>query len=93
MSQPTRVTADESLIYTCLGLIAKIVVNARNYDNEAIACIGSFAYEARVVGRLAALNVPHHHSAATPGAQVSRIAESVQDAISYLVCGVYHGLG
>ena len=90
MGQPPGVAADEALVDPRLGLVAQVVVDARDDDDQAIAGIRRLADQSGVVRGLAALDMAHDHAAAAPRAQVARIAQPVQHPIRHLVRRVDH---
>ena len=51
--QPRAVPADKAFVDPHLRLVAQIVVNARNDDDQTVAGIGRLADQPGVVGRLA----------------------------------------
>jgi hypothetical protein len=72
MGQPPGVAADEAFVDPGLGLVAQVVVDARDHHDQAIACIGRLADQSGIVRGLAALDVAHDHAAAAPGTHVVR---------------------
>src|SRR3546814_16531307 len=59
--------ADEGLIDALLRLLAQIVVNAGDNDDELVAGVGGACYQAGVVGRLARLHMTDDKAATVPG--------------------------
>ena len=85
--QPPGITADEAFVDPFLGLVAQIVVDARDHDDQSVARIRRLANQAGVVRRLAALDVADNHPPAIPFLIESRIAQATEDAVSQFVSG------
>ena len=67
-------SADESLIDALLRLLAQIVVNAGDDDDELVASVGGACYQAGVVGRLARL---HHLNGCDHGSGGAAIDDDI----------------
>ena len=88
MGEAPGVSANKALVDTSLGLVAQIVVNARDHHDEAITSVGRLADKAGVVLRLAALNMPDDHAPAAPRAGIVWIAEPVKNLVCHFIRGV-----
>lgn len=78
---PARVSSDEAFVDAFLRLIAQVVVNARDDNDEAISRIGRLADQPGVVGRLPALNMTHDHAAPVPTLLEPGVAEPAENAV------------
>ena len=64
--EPRAVPADEPLVDPLLSLVAQIVVNAGDDDDNSVACVCRLADQPGVVGRLAGLNMPDNKPSPVP---------------------------
>ncbi len=79
------ITTDEALVDPGLGLVSKVVVNTRNDDDQPVPRICRLADQARIVGRLSALDVTDHHATPIPRNMLLGVAQPTEDLVRHRV--------
>ncbi len=80
------VPSDKSLVYPGLGLVAQVVVYARNDDDQPVAGVGGLADQSGIVGRFPALYMANDHAATIPWDFFFRVSQTAEYLVGDLVC-------